>query len=842
MGIGSFLKRLLAPKKQEIFKVHRKPGPDLEDVPRWDDKSVSEGKGQNIQSVLSDYMDLYATQPYVYVCARDIAQAAASVKYQILKEGTELTDPNSVIASTLKSPNPHETWKDLIEVTFLHLELSGNAFWELVRDEKGELIGIYSLHPHKMEIVPHPSKKVSGYVYYPKKGSTEEIVYSADEILHFKYIDPKDQYWGQPPIRASGNSITLDFYALGWNKDFFKNGAVPDGVLESEEQISETAYNRMIALWIKRHGNLNKKSHMPAILEEGLKYKPIGISQRDMQFKDLRAMSKQEVYDVMGVPATWRTNPAEKKSFWLDNVIPKLGKIEQAINIHLMQPDENSKNMDNFEFKFVSLEIESIVEDEAVKTQIVGDLVAKGIMTINEVRARYWGKPPVPWGEEAWMPVGLAPVSSGLHPTTPTAPNGPGNQITTPYRAGESSPYQVPNVQQPSRLDSAAPAKKSVGGWVPLDKIDLAEPDWRNRKAVYMWKAWIAWAKAAAGDEKKLAQLIGDYFEEQFIRLKRKIRPRWNKHVKKGADLTIKKEENVDDLLFDLDEEGSILRSVFGPEVRRIIEKYGNQQLGEFKIDIDFDMQDPRIVKFMNEHTGENITHIEETTRDMVRRRLAESVQKGEDFDDAMVRLGEIFAPEGGIAEARARLIARTELVTLTNQAKYEAAKQTGVVKRKMWVSELLPTTRREENGPNHADMNGRILPIDKKFSVRSRSGTDEMDGPGDGSASAENVCGCLCVLDFPPETEEFADLFEEDQGDSTQKRVEKTEGGVTIQLPPVNIPSVVVNMPAQQPLKVDYEKIKPERVIKTVIRDASGNVVGVEERPIYKDVTNNRD
>ena len=60
----------------------------------------------------------------------------------------------------------------------------------------------------------------------------------------------------------------------------------------------------------------------------------------------------------------------------------------------------------------------------------------------------------------------------------------------------------------------------------------------------------------------------------------------------------------------------------------------------------------------------------------------------------------------------RATLIARSEVITASNQGNLEAYKQSGVVKQKMWL-----TSRDDRVRDEHIPMDGETVDIDKPFS-----------------------------------------------------------------------------------------------------------------------------
>lgn len=773
MSLGSFIRAIIVGSRRIQKQEEREYDLDTKDRYEANGLFLNPDKGRHGQ--LETLIELYRGQPWVHVCAKEIATACASVDWQLERNGKVIEDDDMKVI--FEAPNAHDTWYDLVYATFLYLELAGNEFWELVRDEKRKLRGIFPLMPHRMTILPHPKKKVSGYLYYPGVNySLGEIVYDTSEILHLRYFDPTDQHWGMPSIMASESSLILDFYARKYNKDFFVRGAEPGGVLETDRTLSPAAFNRLRENYLKRHQG-HRNTHVPAILEEGLKYKPLAFNQRDMQFDKLRHMTKEEVYRVMGVPEDWPTNVNSRKSFWMNTIIPKLRQVEQAINVFLSDPETlEGEDLDKLKFRFVTRSIESMVEDEQVKIAIATSLVSHGIMTPNEIRERYWGLKKKPWGDLWWAPVGLQPVDSGKHPGTggenPLKPgldnNRPGRTVVDENSAGQKAPSQVPNLgrgnpnsktgSKKPPVEKSSMASLSKNEWVDLGDLEVPEPEWTDRKAVWMWKRWVSWQKAAAPDERRLTSTFRDFFEAQYRRAVKKLKG-WS--PPKKDDRVEKADPKIDAFLLDLDEEGKFLESIYIRETRKTLEKHGNVALADIGVTTDFNMRDARLLQWMREYTGSRAESINEYTNELLKKTLIKAEQDGVRYEDAVDRVGQLFLGEGGIADYRARRIARTELITLTNEARLEAALQTGIVKTKVWISELLPTTRQEDAGPNHAEMHGVVIPIDEKFLVKSRSGTDQMSGPGDLDASPENVVNCLCVLEYPPDDPGLAELFQ---------------------------------------------------------------------------------
>lgn len=714
---------------------------------------------------LGDFLSLYDTHPWVYVCANAIATAAASIKFEV-KSGPNTVKPEDVGQFMLK-PNPHMTWFDLIEVTFLHLELSGNAYWEIIRGPEGDgkVEVIFPMRPDRMKIVPDAKNKVDHYEYQIDGKVVNK--YKPEEILHLKYNSSKDEFYGTPPISSGKNDVTLDFYATAWNKKFFKDGAEPGGVLETDQVLPDTTWNRIRALWNKRHRG-TEKSHEIAVLEGGLKYRQITSKHAEMQFVELKKLSRDVILSIMRVPpvilglvdgVTYANSKDQKKVFWQHNIIPKLTRIQDAINAYLMP--------EKLQIHFLTKMIDSIVEDDEVKSKIAQSNISHGIMTINEVRELYYNLPKVAWGDVYWCPVGLAPVDS---PDAPVPPGAGAGAVTDEMSAGLKNPSQVPSVGRPPRTrppESARPNNVETEKR-ELEEIQKAEPDWSNQLQVMDYQTWNIWKASAGPDDRRLREVFAKWFKEQGEEVISRVERFWpEKQLKKdeeGED-----ELNVDFYLAELDDDGPKLRSVIVPEAQRMFRKYGAQMLAEMRINQRFDIENPQVKAFLEKYAADRVRHINDTTRSMLKKTISEAYNNGEGLKEVLGRIRDVF--EGNVSAFRARRIARTEVVTLTNNARYEAARQSGVAQKKRWISEQLPTTREEKNGANHMLMHGIIKDFDEPFEAPNRSGgVDLMQMPGDITASGENVCGCLCIAAYYSGTEEFADII---LGDNVEKKEE---------------------------------------------------------------------
>lgn len=738
---------------------------DPDDYERWEtsDRFGIGSDSINPANDIESFLKVYQVNPWAYSCVQAIATAIASVGYRV----TDLKDEeikDKPIVTVISIPNPNQVWYEFVESSIIYLELAGEVFWEEVHDDKDNLIAVYPMRPDKIRIIPHPKVKIAGYIYEPRPGV--EIIFGASEVTHIKYFSPLDEYRGLSPACAAANSLILNSYATSYNKAFFKNSAVPEGVLETDGSLSDQTYQRLRKQWHARHKGTANAFEL-AILEEGLKYKPIGFNQRDMQMAEMNSMTREDSLACWRVPpgvvgllehANYGNLREQKKMFYMDNIIPKIARIQQIANKNLMPAGTR--------IKFLVEEITAIVEDISVLTQVAMTLVSHGIWTINEVRQKLYNKKAVDWGKEPWLPVGLAQPSSGANAAMP--PPGGTPDFNTKERNQDATKTQ----NQSTPMGGSMPRAKA-----DFEKMDISDPDWNNPAQVRDWKTWSVWKGLATPDYKQLKSVMLDHFSKQMNRILPAIMSWYPiKEARKNrvpiAEKIVKEAytdpfnmakasmpSDIESTIINIMEDKK-LGEVIVKEAKKIIKKHGTFTLGSLSRGIVFDMREKRIEKFLKKMGGEYIDDIGKTTRNILGNELSKAIKDGEGFDEMMERIQRVF--KGDIAEMRARTIARTETVTLTQFARLEGAKQSGVAKKKRWVSELLDTTRQRPGGENHWDMHGVVKGIDEQFDVPNRDGSfDEMDGPGDPVASPENIVNCVCILDFPDTVEEFGDIDE---------------------------------------------------------------------------------
>jgi HK97 family phage portal protein len=358
---------------------------------------------------VAEHETMYQQSAWVYVAVNRIAEAAALVPLRVLRvEGDKRVEivrhPLEVL---LDNPNPVTSRFELFEQTIGFLELTGNAYWFIVGDARGRPAQIWTLRPDRVTIVPHPQHYVAGYIY---EIDGQRIPLEAVEVVHFKRWHPANDYYGLSALEAARIAVDSDRAMARWNKNTFgQDNGVPAGIVNIKEFISDSDFERIKREWRGSYGNAQRKT---AFLRGGaVEWQNIGLSHTDLDFLQGRKAHREEILNIFGLPvglvaenATEANAKVAERLFIERTLYPKLVRLAQKITQELLPfyPGEHTALFDDIRPTDVQARLDEI-------------RTAQSILSINEIRERYYEMPPVVWGA---MPVNMQP-SVAVHDNPP---------------------------------------------------------------------------------------------------------------------------------------------------------------------------------------------------------------------------------------------------------------------------------------------------------------------------------------------------------------------------------------------------------------------------------------
>lgn len=335
----------------------------------------------------------------VYCCVRILSEAVASLPLQFYRYtddgGKEKAVEHPLYFLLHDEPNPEMTSFIFRETLMTHLLLWGNAYSQIIRNGKGEVVALYPLMPDRMRV----DRDDSGKLYY------EYTVYDSDDVDGRKGTDKPgrtvklmpydvlhipglgfDGLVGYSPIAMAKNAIGLAIATEEYGSKFFANGAAPSGVLEHPGTIKDPSKVR--ESWQATFGGSGNANKI-AVLEEGMKYTPISISPEQAQFLETRKFQIDEIARIFRVPphmigdlekSSFNNIEQQSLEFVKYTLDPWVSRWEQAMVRALLTPEEKKK----YFFKF---NVDGLLRGD-YQSRMNGYATARqnGWMSANDIR------------------------------------------------------------------------------------------------------------------------------------------------------------------------------------------------------------------------------------------------------------------------------------------------------------------------------------------------------------------------------------------------------------------------------------------------------------------------
>lgn len=273
--------------------------------------STTSGKPVNEQTAMQ--------MTAVYSCVRILSETIAGLPLHVYRyndSGGKEKDLKHPLYKLLHDePNPEMTSFAFRETLMSHLLLWGNAYAQIIRNARGEVIALYPLMPNRMTV----DRDSSGRLYYLYQcniddsrviSKNNQVYLNPSEVLHIPGLG-FDGLVGYSPIAMAKNAVGLAIATEEYGAKFFANGATPGGVLEHPGTIKDP--QKVKDSWNTAYQG-SSNAHRVAVLEEGMKYQPIGIAPEQAQFLETRKFQINEIARIFRIPPHMLAD-LEKSSF-----------------------------------------------------------------------------------------------------------------------------------------------------------------------------------------------------------------------------------------------------------------------------------------------------------------------------------------------------------------------------------------------------------------------------------------------------------------------------------------------------------------------------------------------
>lgn len=289
-------------------------------------------------------MESFGSVSTLFSIVHRISNATSQIDWHLYRKSrTGRKEDREEVTSHLaldiwNKPNSFYTRQEFVESSQQYTDLTGESYWIVERSPLSDIpLGLWPVRPDRMVPVAHPTDYLSGWIYVGPDGN--KIPFDINEVIQLRMPNPLDPYRGLGPVQALLTDLDSVKYSAEWNRNFFMNSAEPGGIIEVNRNLDDDEFNQLRDRWSSQHKGV-ANAHRVAILEQG-KWVDRNFSQKDMQFAELRDVSRDIIREAYGMPKNMlglvddvnRSN-AEAGEFvfgkWL--VVPRLERIKGALN------------------------------------------------------------------------------------------------------------------------------------------------------------------------------------------------------------------------------------------------------------------------------------------------------------------------------------------------------------------------------------------------------------------------------------------------------------------------------------------------------------------------------
>jgi HK97 family phage portal protein len=344
----------------------------------------------------------------VWAAIRILSESVAQLPLNILEtdnSGNKIKSTNHQLYNLIhRKPNDIMTTYTFIQKCMMDLLTRGNSFVFINRNTNGRPIELLPLEVGKVKLVEN-----EGVIYYELQDGGIVDHY---DILHFKIMS-QDGLVGISPIDVGANAIGYGLALQTYSSSFFANGAKVSGVLSTDRQLSDEAINRLRVSFNENYSNI-QDSNKTMVLEEGLKFNQISLSNEASQMLQSREFSIAEISRLYNLPnhllrdltkSSFNNISEEGLNFVKYSLMPYLVMMESEMNCKLFRKNEEGKIHTKFN---VNALLRGTPKD---RSEYYRTMLNIGAMSIDEIR-QLEELPTIQGGENHFMQLNMATLNN----------------------------------------------------------------------------------------------------------------------------------------------------------------------------------------------------------------------------------------------------------------------------------------------------------------------------------------------------------------------------------------------------------------------------------------------
>lgn len=338
-----------------------------------------------------------------YTCLKVLSESVGKLSIHLKDSKNNKIVDHDALKKLKFAPNPFMTSTPMMTLLETWRNHHGNAYAYLSYDNRGNLIGIYPLHPQNVRLWIDNAKLFSGseklYYEYIKDGKS--YYFKSDEILHLKGGLSKDGIVGVSVRETLATTLTGVKASQKYLNNLYERGLTAKAILKYTGDLSKENQKKMLeAMGEFINSNSNPSGIFP--LPIGMDIIPLDLKLSDSQFFELKKYTALQIAGAFGVKpnhlndydkSSYSNSEMQNLTFYVDTLLYILSLYEEEFNLKLLTEKERLSGL-RFEFNVATI----LKGDLKTQAECITKFIQSGVYTINEAR-NLMGLPSVEGGD-----------------------------------------------------------------------------------------------------------------------------------------------------------------------------------------------------------------------------------------------------------------------------------------------------------------------------------------------------------------------------------------------------------------------------------------------------------
>jgi HK97 family phage portal protein len=302
-------------------------------------------------------------------------------------------------------PNLKDSSFEYFETAQGFLGLNGNHLALIERNNKAEITELIPIHRDKVQIL----KGKDGLPYYHL---IEENKTLPMRMVHHVKAFSMDGFQGLSPLQTSADTIGLSIAVEEHASKVFSNGTTLSGVIERPKDSgtikTQSGIDTVVNSFVGKHSGIRNMFSV-AMLQEGMTYKQMAMSNEQAQLIEARKMSVADMSRLYGIPLSMLSESAgesyksieqQSLNFVIYGLMPWLKRWESAMRRDLLLPSERKEY-------YIEFNVAGLIRGD-LKARYEAYAIARqwGWLSVNDIR-RLENLPPVKGGDTYLTPLNM---------------------------------------------------------------------------------------------------------------------------------------------------------------------------------------------------------------------------------------------------------------------------------------------------------------------------------------------------------------------------------------------------------------------------------------------------